>query len=81
MSCREETDHFLSTDPACEGKTVLAPIAHLWTEPPPEVASQPIYACSASGQRFVSASATCEGLVVDRRLGYVLAGHPIGGAA
>ncbi|HWG97854.1 MAG TPA: hypothetical protein VNV66_00675, partial [Pilimelia sp.] len=75
-SCLADTDQFLSTDPGCEGKTVLGHMGHVWTSPPAGLASAPIYACRINGERFVSRQSTCEGFTVDGQLGHVLTALP-----
>jgi Concanavalin A-like lectin/glucanases superfamily len=72
MSCRADTDHFVSTDASCEGATVVSAIGQVWSAAPEGMASQPIYRCAAANQRFVSITANCEGATVDRRIGYAL---------
>jgi hypothetical protein len=76
MSCQDDTDQFVSTDPNCEGKTVLANIGQVWTAAPAVGTSWPIYRCIVNGQRYVSKAANCEGYTMDRQIGYVMASQP-----
>nr|CEL21792.1 Beta-galactosidase [Kibdelosporangium sp. MJ126-NF4]CTQ92572.1 Beta-galactosidase (EC 3.2.1.23) [Kibdelosporangium sp. MJ126-NF4] len=81
MSCSDAMDHFLSTDPACEGKTVHRSIGRVWTAPPDGQSSVQLQRCAVAsgalaGQRFVSANATCEGQTVVGPLGYALTAVP-----
>ncbi|MEJ3750146.1 LamG domain-containing protein [Actinomycetes bacterium KLBMP 9797] len=75
LTCRTGGDQFVSTDPACEGGSVLSTIGHVWTAATDGVGTA-IYRCVYAGQRFVSRSATCEGQTVDRQLGYLRASPP-----
>jgi hypothetical protein len=78
LSCVDGFDWFVSTDPACEGRTLLAPIGNVWTEAPTGRDSRPIYRCRFNNtDSFVSLDAGCEGLTGDRQqLGYVLSDLP-----
>jgi hypothetical protein len=76
MSCQDDTDQFVSTDPNCEGRTVLANIGQVWTAAPAVGTSWPIYRCIVNGQRYVSKAANCEGYTMDRQIGYVMASQP-----
>jgi len=75
LTCRSGDDQFVSTDPACEGGTVLGTIGHVWTAAADGVGAG-VYRCVYERQRFVSAQATCEGHTVDRQLGYLRAALP-----
>lgn len=74
MSCIDDGDTFLSTDPACEGATVLFRVGFVWTTPPQGVTrSRELFRCLASwNEVFESTSTTCEGQQVVRSLGYVV---------
>jgi hypothetical protein len=72
MSCVNGVDTFVSLDTACEGKTVVAGLGHIWSQPPADAESQVIYRCSINGESFVSMADGCEGFTFDRPLGYVL---------
>lgn len=77
--CADGRDHFLSTDPACEGKVAQGPAGELWTQPPPGVGSVAIQRCrTTGGERFTSIHADCEGggNVLERVLGYLLTDVP-----
>nr|WP_269844683.1 LamG domain-containing protein [Actinophytocola xanthii] len=82
FSCRDDTDRFTSIDPGCEGKQLLSASGYVYTTPPPELLTLPLYRClSAVGydgavQRFNSLSENCEGQTADRLLGHVLAAAP-----
>ncbi|WP_433379310.1 LamG domain-containing protein [Actinoplanes sp. CA-142083] len=76
LSCQDGIDQFLSTDAACEGKSVLASVGRIWPEAPPGLDSRPIYRCRINTDTFVSLDAACEGQVVDKQLGYVLTSVP-----
>ena len=74
-SCVDGSDQFMSTDSACDGKTVLRREGWVWKDPPTFAAeSAPLFACTmASGERFTSFDDFCEGQkATGRRLGYVL---------
>ncbi|MFD8500618.1 LamG domain-containing protein [Amycolatopsis sp. NPDC059657] len=77
MSCVDGSDRFLSTDPACGGKTVEVPIGYLWTEAPAGRASTQLFQCSlnsgpSAGELFVSWESNCEGQTVRGPLGYII---------
>lgn len=76
-SCMGDSDEFTSTDAACEGKTVVASLGYVYTEPPADVATVPLYRCAVNGQKFVSRSATCDGYTVDRLLGHIPTAPPV----
>ncbi|UMP02497.1 LamG domain-containing protein [Amycolatopsis sp. EV170708-02-1] len=76
-ACVNDTDLFVSLDSACEGKTVIESIGHLWTQKPDDPAAKPLYRCGSSGtESMTSDDDNCEGLPKDRFLGYVLADIP-----
>ncbi|WP_243727185.1 LamG-like jellyroll fold domain-containing protein [Actinocrispum wychmicini] len=75
-SCVNGVDTFLSTDPACEGKTVLGSLGQIWTAAPADTASTPLYRCVVNNEYFASTSANCEGYTLDRQLGFILTGLP-----
>jgi hypothetical protein len=77
MSCVDGSDWFVSTDPACDGKTVQHLAGYLWTQPPADRPNVRIYQCAlntgpSAGELFVSSSAACEGQTVRGPLGYLL---------
>ncbi len=74
-SCMDGVDQFVSTNPACEGKTVLGRLGALHAQPPAGVASRLLKRCVFAGQRFTSIVG-CEGYPVDADLGYILANPP-----
>lgn len=76
FSCVDGYDQFVTTDPTCEGKRMVATLGEIWTEPPSGMDSRPIYACRIKGERFVDLSQTCAGYTVDGRIGYVLVAPP-----
>jgi hypothetical protein len=74
-ACYDGADEFTSTDPGCEGKQVRHWLGNAWTVPPPQPQdSRLLYRCrtSATGEFFDSLDPACEGLVVDRELGYII---------
>jgi hypothetical protein len=77
FNCVSGIDQFASTDPACEGKTVLARLGEIWTQAPTLQPSRPIYRCRVTTtDSFASLEADCEGQTLDRQLGYVLTTVP-----
>ncbi|WP_344037564.1 LamG-like jellyroll fold domain-containing protein [Saccharothrix xinjiangensis] len=74
MTCRDGADHFVSTDPACEGKAVVGVAGDIWTTAPSGGVA--LYRCRTGGDSFTSIDAACEGTTVDGLLGYALAGRP-----
>lgn len=77
LSCRDGGDEFTSTDPACEGKQVLADLGYLWTAPPSGLDTVALHRCVVNSQHFLSRSENCEGFTLEARLGYVLAESPL----
>jgi hypothetical protein len=75
MSCRNGADTFVSTDPACEGGTVLGSLGRIWTIAP-AAPNKPIYRCTAGTDSFVALEADCGGYPVDGELGYALVDVP-----
>ncbi|WP_211282671.1 LamG domain-containing protein [Amycolatopsis keratiniphila] len=76
-ACVNDTDQFVSLDTACEGKTVLETIGHLWTQKPDDPTAKPLYRCGSSGtESMTSDDDNCEGLPKDRFLGYVITKLP-----
>ncbi|MET9274817.1 LamG-like jellyroll fold domain-containing protein [Kribbella sp. NPDC003557] len=74
MLCRDGADSFTSSDPGCEGKTVVALSGYGWTEPAPGRVE--VFRCRASwGDLFDSRDAGCEGAqhTLVRSVGYVAA--------
>jgi hypothetical protein len=84
MSCVDGTDRFVSTNAACDGKTVEIQLGYIWTEAPAGRVSTPIYLCALSlagpspGQLFVSSDPGCEGQTVRGQLGHVVRVLPVG---
>ncbi|MGW5052658.1 LamG domain-containing protein [Actinokineospora sp. NPDC004072] len=77
--CRSGNDLSLSTDPACEGRTVVKVLGGIWTEPPAQAPSKALYQCRLGAtNHFASTNPTCEGQTVVSRLGYVLTAVPTG---
>jgi hypothetical protein len=77
MSCIELSDEFTSADTACEGKTVITRLGFIYTSPPADVSTAPLYRCSANGGRFTTRSTTCEGgWVLEKTLGYIPVAPP-----
>jgi hypothetical protein len=71
MSCVSGTDHFLSRDPACEGRTPLGQTGYIYEAPRP--GSHPVFRCRAGDRdHFVSVDARCEGQATEGLLGYAL---------
>ncbi|KFU75740.1 hypothetical protein BB31_40040 [Amycolatopsis lurida NRRL 2430] len=76
-ACVNYTDLFVSLDTACEGKTVIESIGHLWTQKPADPTAISLYRCGSSGtESMTSDSDYCEGLINDRFLGYIIADIP-----
>jgi hypothetical protein len=74
--CRDGIDEFDSLDAACEGKTLIGKLGAVWTAPLAGSSSLPLFRClQANGERFLANRSGCEGLRVDRQLGYVLTGQ------
>lgn len=67
-------DHFLSGDPACEGRTSLGRIGFSYATPPANRDTVPIYRCIVGGRpdHFVSNDPGCEGQVTEGALGHAL---------
>jgi Protein kinase domain len=72
-ACLYNRDHFLSSDPACEGYSVLGLIGWAWSTPPSGAASAPLYRCWTRDHldHFVSNDPYCEGQMLYGFLGYV----------
>jgi hypothetical protein len=67
-------DHFVSTDPVCEGRTSLGRIGYSYAAPPAGRESVPIFRCIVGGQpdHFVTNDPGCEGQRKELALGYAL---------
>jgi concanavalin A-like lectin/glucanase superfamily protein len=76
FSCKRSIDSFLSTDPACEGGTLLTTVGWVWLSAPDGLASAPLYRCLTGQDTFESLSDTCEDRTVVAELGYVLTAVP-----
>ncbi|GLH95409.1 hypothetical protein Pa4123_06810 [Phytohabitans aurantiacus] len=74
-ACSVGTDYFTSTRDDCEGQTVLDRLGWIYTSPPADKPSRPVYRCqvTATNLHFDSLSETCEGQRTEFRLGYVIA--------
>lgn len=79
FACRDGADVFSSTDPACEGRTVIDWSGQVWTSPPVGVQSWVrLFACRATdtgtgtGERFDSLDPACDGGTLDHPLGYLI---------
>lgn len=73
ISCVTDTDQFVSTDPSCEGKTVIGGLGRLWSQAPEGVGSDPVYRCvSPAGESMISSLSNCEGWNLDKLLGNAL---------
>ncbi|MGW3353711.1 LamG-like jellyroll fold domain-containing protein [Nonomuraea rubra] len=73
-SCAAGLDTFTSTDPACEGRTLLAELGDVYAEPPEGVTTMAVYRCRSpiTGLYFDSTAENCEGNTQDRLLGHTL---------
>ncbi|MFC6155815.1 LamG-like jellyroll fold domain-containing protein [Kribbella jiaozuonensis] len=72
MQCKTGEDTFSSTDPLCEGKTVVGTTGYIWTAPPDGVVSHPLFRCRASwNELFDTGDPNCEGQTKETQLGYV----------
>ncbi len=74
LSCQTAEDTYSSTDPACEGGTVLRRIGFVWSAPPTDLGvSTELFRCrTVAGDRFDSTDPGCEGGTRDRSLGFVV---------
>lgn len=71
--CKAGEDAFSSTDASCEGETVVGSSGFIWTEPPTDRTSRPVYRCRTSwNDLFDSNDPNCEGQTVERLLGHVV---------
>ncbi len=70
-------DHFLSSDSACNGQTVLMQEGYIYTSQPAGVATVQLYRCHllrpTGRDDYVSADPNCEGYTTDGTLGFALA--------
>jgi hypothetical protein len=82
-SCLINVDAFTSTDPGCEGKTKLADLGWVYTEPQTDRTTSAMYRCIVNDDRFDSLMPNCEGKTPDTAvgpgglLGYTLAYVPL----
>ncbi len=74
FSCLYSHDHFLSSDPGCEGYQTLGRIGWVYVTPPASLQTTPLYRCWTTDQRdhFVSNDPYCEGQLLYGLLGYAL---------
>jgi hypothetical protein len=72
-ACTSGNDAFTSTDPACEGSTVVGEIGKAYTRQPTNVATMAIYRCNDGRDRFESRRSDCAGAANGQLLGYTLA--------
>jgi hypothetical protein len=75
QSCVDGSDRFVSTDAACNGKTVEFTVGYIWTQPPAGRPNVQLYQCASTisaGELFVSKDSACEGQTVRGSLGYLL---------
>lgn len=81
MLCRNGSDSFDSNDTGCEGKTVVAAQGYVSTQAPADAASSvPLTRCTVPpADSMVSVAPTCEGVAVDKPLGYAPVTAPTGG--
>ncbi len=64
------SDHFLSKDPGCEGRSREGRIGWLYDNPPAGVETAPVYRCVTSVDHFASHDPGCEGQRTEALLGY-----------
>lgn len=78
-ACLDGTDAFTSLDRGCEGRRRVDDLGLLYASPPAGAATAPVYRCqiAASGERFDSNDAGCEGHRVQSLLGHALAYRPL----
>ena len=71
-ACRVAEHNLLTPDPNCEGLLPLGPVG--WIHNAPGPGRVELYRCrvDATGDHFVSESATCDGHVVEQLLGYAV---------
>jgi hypothetical protein len=81
MQCRNGSDSFDSTDTACEGKTVVAAQGFILAAAPADPSTAKLLTrCTVPpADSMVSLAADCEGLIVDKPLGYARVDAPTGG--
>jgi hypothetical protein len=72
-ACQSGTDEFTSTDPGCEGRTKLAELGWIYTQPPAGVATVTLTRCLLGTDHFDSLTPDCEGQTKDGLLGYPIA--------
>jgi hypothetical protein len=74
--CLSGGDHFLSLSPSCGGQTVLSTEGWIYTSPPSNAASSPVYLClvasTTAEDHFASVLPNCEGQITVGLLGYAL---------
>jgi hypothetical protein len=72
FGCRAGTqDHFLSLDPACEGRAGEGRVGFAFVTAPAGEETVALYRCRGAGNHFASLDPLCEGHVTEQRLGYV----------
>ncbi|MGI5505367.1 serine/threonine-protein kinase [Lentzea sp. CA-135723] len=73
-ACRltNSEDHMTSTQPNCEGQTVLGKLGYVFSAQPADVPVLPIYRCLFKGAHFDSTLANCEGQQVEFQLGWTV---------
>jgi len=54
-----------SPSAVCEGQTAYGLLGHIFTKPPTDAASAPLYRCNAGGHHFDSLDPACEGKAVE----------------
>jgi hypothetical protein len=64
------TDHFVSTDPGCEGQFVLGFNGWIYSSPPAGISTVALYRCYTGIDHFVSTDPGCEGRKTESLLGY-----------
>ncbi|MFB6726456.1 LamG domain-containing protein [Kribbella sp. NPDC056345] len=77
MSCLDGTDEFTAADTACEGKTVVTRLGFIYTTPPADITTAPLYRCNANGGKFTTRASNCDGgWTMEKLLGHIPVAPP-----
>ncbi|WP_285638725.1 serine/threonine-protein kinase [Lentzea sp. NBRC 102530] len=73
-ACRliNSEDHMTSTQPNCEGQTVLGKLGYVFIHQPADVPALPVYRCLFKGTHFDSIHANCEGQQPEFQFGWTV---------
>lgn len=74
-NCQTRASHaqFVSTDAHCTGQVVQGTLGWVYTSPPWNPVTVPLYSCARQSDYFVSTSPSCEGQKTIQLLGYAIA--------